>query len=151
MTSTQRNHGRIVVGVDGSPSSLAALDWAARQGELMGSSLELVMAWEWPTVYGVPFAFPTDWDPAADAARVLDEAVATIRGNHADVDIQQTVVEGHPAPALVGASRGAQLLVVGCRGHGEFAGMLLGSVSAFLATHAHCPVVIVRGDEKKTD
>ena len=71
MTSTPQNHGRIVVGVDGSPSSLAALDWAAGQGELTGSSLELVMAWEWPTVYGAPFAFPTDWNPAADAARVL--------------------------------------------------------------------------------
>lgn len=146
MTSTPQNHGRIVVGVDGSPSSLAALDWAAGQGELTGSSLELVMAWEWPTVYGAPFAFPTDWNPAADAARVLDEAVTTVRGNHPDVDIQQTVVEGHPAPALVNASRRARLLVVGCRGHGEFAGMLLGSVSEHCVTNAHCPVLVLRDD-----
>ena len=143
MTSTQ-NIGRIVVGVDGSPSSLAALDWAARQGELTGSSLELVMAWEWPTVYGAPFAFPTDWDPAADAARVLDEAVTTVRCNHPDVDIRQTVVEGHPAPALTSASGGAQLLVIGCRGHGEFAGMLLGSVSEHCVTNAQCPVLVLR-------
>jgi nucleotide-binding universal stress UspA family protein len=130
--------------VDGSPSSLAALDWAARQGELTGSSLELVMAWEWPTVYGAPFAFPTDWDPAADAARVLDEAVTTVRCNHPDVDIRQTVVEGHPAPALTSASGGAQLLVIGCRGHGEFAGMLLGSVSEHCVTNAQCPVLVLR-------
>ena len=123
---------------------LNSLDWAARQGELTGSSLELVMAWEWPTVYGAPFAFPTDWDPAADAARVLDEAVTTVRCNHPDVDIRQTVVEGHPAPALTSASGGAQLLVIGCRGHGEFAGMLLGSVSEHCVTNAQCPVLVLR-------
>jgi len=144
MTSAAVDAGRIVVGVDGSPSSLAALDWAARQGELTGSSLELVMAWEWPTSYGAPFVFTTEWNPAADAAKVLDGAVATLRAAHPGLAIDSTVVEGHPAVALVGASEGAQLLVVGCRGHGEFAGMLLGSVSEHCVTNAHCPVLVMR-------
>jgi nucleotide-binding universal stress UspA family protein len=144
MTSTPENTGRIVVGVDGSPSSLAALDWAARQGELTRSSLELVMSWEWPTAYGAPFTFPTDWNPAADAAKVLDDAAKTVRAAHPDVDIHSKVVEGHPAVALVRASQGAELLVVGCRGHGEFAGMLLGSVSEHCVTNAHCPVLVLR-------
>jgi nucleotide-binding universal stress UspA family protein len=144
MTSAAVDAGRIVVGVDGSPSSLAALDWAARQGELTGSSLELVMAWEWPTSYGAPFVFTTEWNPAADAAKVLDGAVATLRAAHPGLAIDSTVVEGHPAVALVGASEVAQLLVVGCRGHGEFAGMLLGSVSEHCVTNAHCPVLVMR-------
>jgi nucleotide-binding universal stress UspA family protein len=120
------------------------LDWAARQGEFTGSSLELVMAWEWPTSYGAPFVFTTEWNPAADAAKVLDGAVATVRAAHPGLAIDSTVVEGHPAVALVGASEGAQLLVVGCRGHGEFAGMLLGSVSEHCVTNAHCPVLVMR-------
>jgi nucleotide-binding universal stress UspA family protein len=144
MTGAASDTGRIVVGVDGSPSSLAALDWAARQGEFTGSSLELVMAWEWPTSYGAPFVFTTEWNPAADAAKVLDGAVATLRAAHPGLAIDSTVVEGHPAVALVGASEVAQLLVVGCRGHGEFAGMLLGSVSEHCVTNAHCPVLVMR-------
>jgi nucleotide-binding universal stress UspA family protein len=144
MTGAAIGTDRIVVGVDGSASSLAALDWAARQAEFTGSSLELVMAWEWPTTYGAPFAFATDWNPAADAGKVLDDAVATVRAAHPSVDIHSTVVEGHPALALVRASKGAQLLVVGCRGHGEFAGMLLGSVSEHCVTNSHCPVLVLR-------
>jgi nucleotide-binding universal stress UspA family protein len=144
MTGTAIGTGRIVVGVDGSASSLAALDWAARQAEFTGSSLELVMAWEWPTSYGAPFVFQTDWNPAADATKVLDEAVAEVRAAHPGVDLHTSVVEGHPAPTLVGASKGAQLLVVGCRGHGEFAGMLLGSVSEHCVTNSHCPVLVLR-------
>jgi nucleotide-binding universal stress UspA family protein len=54
------------------------------------------------------------------------------------------IVEGHPAPTLVEASHEADLLVVGCKGYGEFAGMLLGSVSEYCAHHARCPVVIIR-------
>jgi len=120
------------------------LDWALRQAELTGSPLELVMAWEWPTTYGAPFSFPADYDPTADAAKVLEGVVTSARAAHPNLDIRSTVVEGHPAPVLVHASRGARLLVVGCRGHGEFAGMLLGSVSEHCVTNAHCPVLVFR-------
>jgi nucleotide-binding universal stress UspA family protein len=135
---------RIVVGVDGSVSSTEALDWAARQAELTGSHVDVVMAWEWPMVYGSPYAFPADYDPIADATRVLDEVISRAATAHPTVGFRPIVTRGHPAPALVAASEGADLLVVGSRGHGEFAGMLLGSVSEHCVTNAHCPVVVLR-------
>jgi nucleotide-binding universal stress UspA family protein len=135
------------VGIDGSPTSVAALQWAVRQAELTGTSLEAVTTWEWPTNYGWAFPFPTEYDPAEDARRMLTRIVEPIRSGHPDVPVDVTVVEGHPAPVLVEASRGADLLVVGSRGHGEFAGMLLGSVSEHCATNAHCPVLILRAPD----
>jgi nucleotide-binding universal stress UspA family protein len=136
---------RIVVGVDGSPSSIAALGWAADQAKSTGSSLDVIMTWEWPTGLGWPPPFPADFNPEANAQHVLDEAVKRVREAHGDVEIRSSVSEGHPAPALIEASRGAALLVVGSRGHGEFVGMLLGSVSEHCVTHAHCPVLVLRG------
>jgi nucleotide-binding universal stress UspA family protein len=139
------NSHRIVVGIDGSPSSLAALEWAARQAALTGSTLDVVTTWEWPASYGMGFSYlPPDYDPAGDARRVLDDVVKPVSGTYPEIAIRLIVVEGHPAPALVEASRGADLLVVGSRGHGEFAGMLLGSVSEHCATKAHCPVLVIR-------
>jgi nucleotide-binding universal stress UspA family protein len=138
---------RIVVGTDGSASSVAALEWALRQAEMTGSSLEVITTWEWPTNYGWAFPFPPEYDPKVDAQRMLSDALDPLLAAHADVPVQTTVVEGHPAPVLVEASRGAELLVVGCRGHGEFAGMLIGSVSEHCATNAHCPVLVLRPSE----
>lgn len=135
---------RIVVGVDGSASSVRALEWAARQAELTHDVLEVVTTWEWPTNYGWSASVPEGWDPQADATKILDEIIGKLHQAHPDVVVRSEVVEGHPAPVLIGASRGAELLVVGSRGHGEFAGMLLGSVGEHCVTHAHCPVLIVR-------
>ncbi len=137
---------RIVVGVDGSGSSLRALEWAARQAELTGARLEVVTTWQWPRTYGGPLPYANDWDPSADAQKAQAEAVEPVRKRHPDVEIDLNVVEGHAAPALVNASRGADLLVVGSRGHGEFVGMLLGSVSEHCVTNAHCPVLVLRND-----
>lgn len=138
---------RIVVGVDGSKSSVAALEWGLRQAELTGSSLEAIATWEWPTNYGWAFPFPPEYDPKADAERMLSDILAPLLVAYADVSVQTTVVEGHPAPVLIAASKGAELLVVGSRGHGEFAGMLIGSVSEHCAANAHCPVLILRSSE----
>ena len=135
---------RIVVGVDGSPSSLDALSWAARQAHLTGSSLEIVMAWEWPSSYDWAVPVPDDFDPEQEVRRALEGAVASVRTAYPDLSVDPRVVGGHPAPILVEASKGADLLVVGSRGHGEFVGMLLGSVSEYCATNAHCPVVVHR-------
>lgn len=135
---------RIVVGVDGSPASLEALAWAATQAELTGSTLEAVTTWEWPTGYGWTLPLPEDFDPAGDAGRVLDKALAPVHQEHPPVDVVRRVEEGHPAEVLVEGSDGAQLLVVGSRGHGAFAGMLLGSVSAYCVAHARCPVLVYR-------
>jgi nucleotide-binding universal stress UspA family protein len=136
--------GRIVVGLDGSASSLDALAWAARQADLTKSSLEIVMTWEWPSSLGWAVPVPDNFDPEEDVRKALETAVAGVRAEHPDVSIDPRVVSGHPAPILVAASKGADLLVVGSRGHGEFVGMLIGSVSEYCATNAHCPVLVHR-------
>ncbi len=145
MVSSQAESAhRIVVGIDGSPTSVAALTWAARQAELTGSTVEAITTWEWPTNYGWAYPFPSDYDPARDAQTMLTDIVDTLRVAHPDVPVQWTVVEGHPAPVLVEASKGADLLVVGSRGHGAFTGMLIGSVSEHCVANAYCPVLVLR-------
>ena len=150
MTTTE-TAPRIVVGVDGSPDSLTALEWAARQAELTSAALEVVATWEWPNTYGVPFSLPAEYDPDADARRILEDAVVPVHAAHPSVTIRANAVKGPPAPTLVDLSRGAALLVVGSRGHGEFAGMLIGSVSNHCASHAHCTVVVVRPSTEASD
>ena len=134
----------VLVGVDGSDSSLTALTWAADFAGLSGSTLQVVITWEWPTSYGWAFAFPSDYDPTADARKVLDQALGPVRSAHPELTIVEEVTEGHPAKVLVDQSADADLLVVGSRGHGEFSGMLIGSVSEHCVSNAHCPVVVVR-------
>jgi nucleotide-binding universal stress UspA family protein len=135
---------RIVVGVDGSPASVAALEWAAHQAELTGAALEVLMTWEWPTSYGWTLPISSEFDPEHDSETTLAELLGPVRKAHPGVVIEASVLEGHPAPVLVKASEGADLLVVGSRGHGEFTGMLLGSVSEHCVSNAHCPVLVFR-------
>jgi nucleotide-binding universal stress UspA family protein len=138
---------RLVVGVDGSPSSIDAVRWAARYAELTGSDVEAVTTWSAPTGYGPAYgaggfdAVVVDW---ADMARKTQETALEQALPGGSGTIRRTVVCDHPAAALVFAAQGAELLVVGSRGHDGFAGMLLGSVSAHVAAHAPCPVVVVR-------
>jgi nucleotide-binding universal stress UspA family protein len=136
--------GRIVVGFDGSQSSLDALAWAVRQTALTGATLEVVMTWEWPTSYGWAVPIPDDFDPEQDVRKVLDAAIADVTAEHPDIRVEGRLVSGHPSPALVEASKGADVLVVGSRGHGEFVGMMVGSVSEYCVTNAHCPVLVHR-------
>ncbi len=136
--------GKIVVGHDGSVASLRALSWAAKQAVLTASTLEIVMTWEWPMSYGWAVPVPTDFDPESDIQKVLDSAVAGVLSEHPGLRVESRLISGHPAPILVEASKDADLLVVGSRGHGEFVGMLIGSVSEYCATNAHCPVLIHR-------
>lgn len=137
----------IVVGVDGSDSSKTALGWAASQAKFTRHPLEIISTWQHPTSYGWSDLLPTEIDFKAVAQRMLDETIDIVLGSDHDVDITTKVIQGHPALTLVEHSRSASLVVVGSRGHSEFVGMLLGSVSAFLTAHAHCPVVVVRGDD----
>jgi nucleotide-binding universal stress UspA family protein len=133
---------RIVVGVDGSESSRAALRWAARQAELTAALVVAVTAWEYP-VFSVGEVLLPPQDPESIATRMLAEAVtSTLPDNR--VEIRQQTVGNHPAQALVDAAQGAQLLVVGSRGHGTFSAALLGSVAMSCIQHASCPVVVVR-------
>jgi nucleotide-binding universal stress UspA family protein len=149
MTSAEGTTGtkrRIVVGVDGSQSSLAALRWAVCQAKLTGVPLEIVSAWEWPVSYaGWETPEPPDYDPAVEARRQLDKAVSAALTPGETIEVRRSVIEGRPAPVLEALSRTADLVVVGSHGHGEFAGMLLGSVSEHCVTHCHCPVAVIRG------
>lgn len=133
--------GRVVVGIDGSDASLDALRWALRQAQLTNSELEAVTTWNIPNQYAELVADEINWD--GNARSLLEDSLAAI-GNEGDVKIIRTVAEGHPAAVLTAATMDADLLVVGSRGHGGFAGMLLGSVSVHVSAHAHCPVVVIR-------
>jgi len=145
MSQVEDSEGhRIVVGVDGSPSSKRALKWAARQAELTNATLEVVTTWEFPTSFGWALPFPADFDPERDARRAVESTIEEVLGHAPAVGVAIKVVEGHPAPVLVDLSRGADMLVVGSRGHGEFSGMLLGSVSEHCVTNCHCPVLVLR-------
>lgn len=133
---------RIVVGVDGSPASIDALTWAARQASLTGATVDAVLAWRYPMMSGgYPLATEVDWP--SNAQEVLDIAVTEAFGPDSG-QVSRAVVEGHPSKVLIDAAVGADLLVVGSRGHGGFAGMLLGSVSEYVSAHARCPVLVIR-------
>lgn len=139
----QRTGNRIVVGVDGSPSSLAALRWAARQAELSGAELHAVTAWHVPGT-GTWVAPVADFDWASNAGTILDQAIKEALDGTGTDRVHRHVVQGPSAAVLLDAAEGADLLVVGSRGHGEFAGMLLGSVAQHVTAHAPCPVLVVR-------
>ncbi|WP_328914402.1 MULTISPECIES: universal stress protein [unclassified Streptomyces] len=146
-------HGRIVVGVDGSEPSLHALRWAARQAQLTGAALETVIAWELPSAYGwggMP-GLPQDVDLGAPAAQALSDAVqATLPPEQAKA-VTEVVVMGNAAQAILDRGEGAELIVVGVRGRGTFRATLLGSVSHTVTVHATCPVVVVRGTAEQSD
>ncbi len=117
----------------------------ARQADLTGSALVVVAAWRLPSTYPET-GTSDDYDPAAYMQRVLDNSLPAIHRSHPTLELTGQVIEGHPGPVLVDASRDADLLVIGSRAHGEFADILLGSVGVHCATHADCPVLVHRSD-----
>ena len=137
----QDNEGEIVVGVDGSASSVDALRWALRQAARTGDHVKAVIAWDYPNMYGYPLTEDVDWEAAA--GQTLDEAVQQAAGTDHPA-VTSAVMRGNPTQVLVQAAAGAELLVVGNRGHGGFTEMLLGSVSSHVVAHATCPVLVVR-------
>jgi len=140
---------RIVVGVDGSASSKAALGWAIRQADLTGAMVDAVIAWHYPGEYGYPTPVADDANYEELATKVVTDTIAEVAGPDAPVEIRPTVVEGNPAMVLLHAAAGADLLVVGSRGHGGFVQALLGSVSQHIVHHAMCPVVVLRGSPSR--
>ena len=134
----------IVVGVDGSPSSKAALRWALDQARLTKARLRSVIAWEVPPYTGWGAAAHEDFGAAA--GRLLEESVKEALGYDPplDVEVVETVLPGHAAQVLIDQSAHAALLVVGSRGRGGFTGLVLGSVSNVCIRRATCPVVVVR-------
>ena len=135
----------IVVGVDGSQSGQEALRVAVQEARLRGARLRAVTAWHMTAMAGSA-GFTPGFDPALleeSASAGLDAALAALGEQAHDIEIEKVVRMGQPAQVLVGEARGADLLVVGSRGHGGFVGLLLGSVSHQCALHATCPIVIV--------
>jgi len=138
----------IVVGIDGSEGSRTALRWAITQAQLTGLPVDAVSAWQPPAQAGYLYGYiPTgdeDESYAELAGRILETTVTDVRAEFDQpVEIRPLVRAGHPALVLPEVARHAALLVVGTRGHGAFAGMLLGSVSQHCVLHPTCPVVVV--------
>lgn len=132
---------RVIVGVDGSPDSIAALHAGAWAAAMRGGTLVAVTAWGVPLI--VPRAPVVIPDLGAAAVQLLDEALAEAFHGSAIVPIEKVVKSGTPAGVLVEEAAEAALVVVGSRGHGGFAGLLLGSVSMACAMHAPCPVLVM--------
>ena len=143
---------RIVAGVDGSDSSLSALRWAIRQARLTGAAVDAVAAWHNPVMaasYGyVPVGTEEDYDFKEITEKFVADAIGSTVAPGSDVRVRSHVIEGNAAQVLIDASDGAELLVVGSRGHGGFTEALLGSVSQHCVHHARCPVVIIRGQDQ---
>ena len=140
----QRERERVVVGVDGSESSLRALRWAADEARRRGATLDVVHAWHLPYAAGYPYlAAYGDLGVFEEEGRaILDRALTETNLKDAE-GVEPIFVHGGPARVLLDTAKGADLLVVGSRGLGGFAGLLLGSVSHQVALHAPCPAVII--------
>jgi nucleotide-binding universal stress UspA family protein len=142
---------RIVVGVDGSACALAALRWACDEARRRGADLELVTSWHAPYLaeasgYGLIYLSPEEL--VAEARETQNQALDRLApevdaARQAGCRIDSRLLEGPPGPALVTESKGAEMLVVGRRGHGTLTRLLLGSVSRHATTHATCPVVVI--------
>jgi nucleotide-binding universal stress UspA family protein len=151
MASRKIERRLVVVGVDGSPQSVAALHWAARYAGATGAAVRAVFAWHYPTAAGEapPGVAPEPVRHQMEdlERRHLDDAVAQVYPPEARGEVDAQIAYGHPAQVLIGMSKEADLLVVGGSGYGAFTGMLAGSVSIHCVTHAFCPVTVVRGTE----
>lgn len=133
---------RIVVGVDGSKESMAALRWAVGQAWLTGAVVEAITAWNYPSTFTFDTPF-TDEDFGTWAGESLSGCVEDALRAGPPVEVRQTVERGDAAKVLLEAARGADLLVVGNHGHGGLAAALLRSVAHECAHRASCPVVLV--------
>lgn len=138
---------RIVVGTDGSDNSLSAVRWALREATLRGSTVDLVHSWNYtPIIDPMGMAASVAADPTGDeqaARRVMESVMRRVDADRGKTVVNEIVTLGPPAQSLMSAAKGADLLVVGRRGHGGFLGLLLGSVATQVVNHATCPVVVV--------
>ncbi|HLH84946.1 MAG TPA: universal stress protein [Trebonia sp.] len=142
----------IIVGIDGSHHSLRALDWAVREAAVRQAPLTVIAVYR-TTVgfWGGPVTYPEDLEPSAQVRKEAEDAAAKALANAGDARPAAVTVRavcGIPAEELVEASKGADMVVVGSRGNGGFARLLLGSVSSQVVHHAHCPVVVIPGEDR---
>ncbi|AMM22687.1 hypothetical protein AX769_21420 (plasmid) [Frondihabitans sp. PAMC 28766] len=140
--------GAIVVGYDTSASSLAAVRRGISLATQLHRDLRVVMAWTMPISFsGFPF---TSWSPQEDAQQMLAHLGGILFPQGAPAFFSAVSIEGEAARVLINESRGAEMLLVGSRGHGGFAGLFLSSVSSACAEHATCPVLIMRAHFSET-
>jgi nucleotide-binding universal stress UspA family protein len=145
---TDHDTDRIVIGVDGSQGSKTALRWAMIQAGRTGATVEAITVWQDPARYGTAYGWTSqafEGDTYINTmAKVLDDTVDEVSAQlDRPVTVVTRILEGHPAEALLRAASGARLLVLGSRGHGAFAGMVLGSITQHCIQHPPCPVVVV--------
>ncbi|MEV2241585.1 universal stress protein [Micromonospora sp. NPDC049891] len=140
----------VVVGVDGSPPSLVAAEHAAQAAAWRSRPLHLVHGYLHPLGYGVPINPYEVGVPAAseDGRKMLEQAAAELVDRWPGLTVEVRQVAGGPGATLVEESRRAELVVVGSRGLGGFAGLLLGSVGTQVAAHGHCPVLVIRPPDR---
>jgi nucleotide-binding universal stress UspA family protein len=136
MSDSSPEQFQIVVGFDGSEGSKRALTWAADEARAHGGSLRAVYAWR-------PGEFGSEEEQVAIAQKRLDEWIVEALGESPGVTVDTVSAPGHAAKVLLDNAAGAQMLVVGSRGHGGFTGLLLGSVGQHVATHSETPVVVI--------
>ena len=144
------DHDTIVVGYDGSPGAMIALRWALAAARRQHVGVRLVRVVEWPVRVGPATPTPSSWPVTQahrDAQDALDRALATVGSTDLEVPVAASVLEGPPAAVLGEVSAHARMLVLGDRGRGGFAGLLLGSVAVAAAAHATAPLVVVRGED----
>lgn len=140
-----RSSRPVVVGVNGDDSSLRALRWAVEYASVEGPAVQATYVWDWPplSAAGLYGKVPERAELVADADRFLARQIAAAELGEHDVVVEATTVEGRPAAGLLEAGTSAAMIVVGARGHGPLARVVLGSVSDQVARHATCPVVVV--------
>lgn len=139
---------RIVVGIDGSESSVKALREARRLADALGAPLEAVAVWQQSHSMYDFYQSETGWTPEKDVEKLLRDAANAAFGSEHPARFRMSILQGSPTKALIRHSAGAEMLVLGSRGHGGFAGLLLGSVSSACVAHATCPVLIVHNKDQ---
>lgn len=159
MTDNERTDARestetpaIIVGVDGSESSVKALREGRRLADALDVPLEAFAAWQRSHSMYDFYESESGWTPEQGIEKMLEETAQAAFGSDRPERFTMSYEEGIPAKALIRYSRGAEMLVLGSRGHGGFTGLLLGSVSSACVAHATCPVLIVHhNDEIRSD
>ncbi len=139
---------KIVVGVDGSDGSVDALRWALAEATLRGATVDVIHSWHYPyaaytEITGMAAGVVTGEDLEQLGKEVLRLSVDLAGAESSGVEVTPVLVQGAAAATLLEAAKGADMLVVGSRGHGGFTGLLLGSVSQHVIHHAPCPAVVV--------
>lgn len=137
---------KTIVGVDGSPASEKAFDWALEHSG-PDDTVVVLHTWQIPPVVGFDTGYIEPPNMKELAVAFIDEFTADAMANEDGPTVVPTLVNGHVGHELIAASQDADLLVVGSRGFGGFRGLLLGSVSNYVVHHAACPVVVVRADD----